>query len=257
MPETRKHIFLVPLKAINKDFLDDIRLLDHHASARFSFLLSIQDRNSYQEVIESEQFSESVIVIRPERYYNRTQHWEYIVKYAHENLTFDSFSYYFFGDTIKLDLFPDLNDTSEIYINDYYIDKWDELRENVTREKISKFPPQKIICHNLIMGRPLLAPLQKFIFDRKVANQIIFDHHKGYVCDQLMVNSLICAGNQIEFIKSPFYKINNKNRSYSASLSIFDMIKQQIYLYVKMRCIIGIPMVILRTLLKSFIKLIN
>lgn len=255
MPECRKHLFLVPLKTINEDFLDEIKLLDKYSSERFAFLLSIQDHNSYTKAVESEQFSDSVIIIHPEKYYERTQHWEYIVRYAHAHCLFDTFSYYFFGDMIRLDSFPELYGFDDIYINDYYIDSWERIKENTSSKMIANKSPKKIIRQNLIMGRPLLAPLQKIIFPRKVATQLTFDNKNSYVCDQLMMHSLISHGNNVVFIKSPFYKINNKNRSFSGSIRVTNMIKQQCYLYMKLRCLIGMPMIISRTLIKYFFKI--
>ena len=251
MSEDRRHIFLVPLKTINDDFLEEIRLLDSYKSEQFSFLLSIQDHNSYIKAISSDGFSKSVIFIRPDKYYDRTQHWEYIVKYAHANLYFDSFSFYFFGDTIRLCSFPVLHSTSHIFINDYYVDDWDNLKENITQAKVLKDYLGNIIRRNFILGRPLLAPLQKIIFTRNVAPQIIFDDQNPYVSDQLMLYDLIMNGNCVEFIKKPFYKINNRNRTYSGTIGI---IKQQVYLYIKVRCFIGIPVIITRTLIKKFLK---
>ena len=255
MPEYRKHVFLVPLKTINNDFLDEIKLLDKYSSERFTFLLSIQDHNSYTQAIESTRSSESIIVIRPDKFYDRTQHWEYIIRYAHENLSFESFSYYFFGDMIRLSSFPDLKNSSDIYINDYYIDSWDRVKENATYEVITNKNSEEIIRRNLVTGRPLLAPLQKIIFPRRVATQLKFDNNNSYVCDQLMMHTLISHGNNVVFIKSPFYKINNKSRSYSGSIGVIDIIRQQCYLYMKLRCLIGIPMIIGRTLVKFFFKI--
>ncbi|MDU5687310.1 MAG: hypothetical protein E6017_17060 [Kluyvera cryocrescens] len=255
MPECRKHIFLVPLKTINEDFLDEIKSLDKYSSERFTFLLSIQDYNSYNKVIESGQLSESVILIRPDKYYERTQHWEYIVRYAHAHFSFDSFSYYFFGDMIRLNSFPELQGYNDIYINDYYIDSWERVKENTSSNSIVNKSAKDIIRKNLIAGRPLLAPLQKIIFPRKVATQLIFDSKNSYVCDQLMMHMLISHGNNVVFIKSPFYKINNKNRSFSGTIGVADIIKQQCYLYIKLRCFIGIPMIISRTLIKFFLKI--
>ena len=255
MPKCRKHIFLVPLKTINEYFLDEIKSLDKFSNERFAFLLSIQDHNSYVKAVESGPYSESVIIIRPDKFYERTQHWEYVVRYAHEHFSFDSFSYYFFGDMIRLSSFPELRDCNDIYINDYYIDSWERVKENTSNEATENRSAKEIIRQNLIFGRPLLAPLQKIIFPRKVATQLIFDNHHSYVCDQLMMHQLISHGNNVVFIKSPFYKINNKNRSYSGTIRVTDIIKQQCYLYIKLRCLIGIPMIISRSLIKFVLKI--
>lgn len=254
MPECRRHIFLVPLKTINEDFLDEVKTLGSNAGERFLFLLSIQDHNSYLQAIEVCQRSINIKIIRPEKFYDRTEHWEYVTRYAHENIIFDTFSYYFFGDELRLESFPELDDKDDIYINDYCIDRWDDVKENTSHEKINALTTEKIIRQNLVLGKPLLAPLQKMIFLKKIAPQIVFDNHNSYVCDQLMLHYLIAGGNRAKFIKSPFYKINNENRSFSGTIKLRDVVKQQTYLYIKLRCFIGLPIILLRTLVKFFFK---
>ena len=79
---------------------------------------------------------------------------------------------------------------------------------------------------------------------------MIFEHKNSYVCDQLIIYYLIASGNKVKFIKSPFYRINSESRLFSATISFFDVIKQQLYLYAKLRCVIGFPMILLRTIFK-------
>ncbi|EPT3192642.1 hypothetical protein ACVQFQ_004493 [Yersinia enterocolitica] len=255
MPECRRHIFLVPLKEINESFLNEIKILASYKSEWISFLLSIQESNSYNWALETFKSSQNIVVVQPDEMYGRTQHWTFIVKYANKNLTFDSFSYYFFGDELRLKKFPLLDGKNDIYINDYHIDEWDKIKENASISEIKGQTPNLIIRKSIIAGKPLLAPLQKIIFSKNMTNKIIFTDEYSYVSDQLMIHDLICNGAKVGFIKSPFYKINTSNRNYSNAISVSEVIKQQIYLYIRLKCLIGIPMILMRTMVKHFFKI--
>ncbi|HFD2644239.1 TPA: hypothetical protein ACF2XQ_001714 [Escherichia coli] len=250
MYNCQRHIFLVPLKTVTGQFLDKIKTLSSNADSRFLFLLSIQDYSSYLQAVKNYLWAKNVRIISPRKFYDRTEHWEYITKYAYANIEYDTFSYYFFGDTLRLKSFPQITDESDIYINDYCIDFWVNVKENVSHKEIEKKTANEIIRNSLLMGRPLFAPLQKIIFKKRIVPQMIFEHKNSYVCDQLIIYYLIASGNKVKFIKSPFYRINSESRLFSATISFFDVIKQQLYLYAKLRCVIGFPMILLRTIFK-------
>ncbi|WP_419057388.1 hypothetical protein, partial [Kluyvera georgiana] len=108
MPECRQHVFIVPLKAIDESFLNNIKELASFKSERFLFVLSIQEQDSYIRAQEVFRMEENVYVLHPESTFERTEHWEYVVKFAVSYFEFDTFSYYFFGDDLDLSSFPDI-----------------------------------------------------------------------------------------------------------------------------------------------------
>lgn len=255
MPECRQHIFIVPLKTIDESFLRKIKELASLKPERFLFLLSIQEKNSYIRAREAFRMKDKVYVIHPESAFERTEHWEYVVKYAFSYLEFNTFSYYFFGDELDLSCFPDVENQADILLNDYFIDDWTHIKENVTAKMIDKFSPSELIRKNFMLGRPIFAPLQKIIFSRKIAGVMSFDCQHSYVSDQIMVHELTKESFTIQFIKEPFYKINKFNRNYSNSIKISEIIKQQLYLYFRVKCLMGIPAILLRTIVKYLFKI--
>ncbi|ECC5188941.1 hypothetical protein CS238_26395 [Salmonella enterica] len=250
MPDYYKHIFLVPLKEVNYDLLNKIKELSRYKTQQFGFLVSIQDVDSYKQCLAFFHSNHNIYVINPEQSYNRTHHWGYIIKYAKGNIKFDTFSYYFFGDEINLDKFPNITCRNDIYINDYYIDNWGNVKENASAKQLASKSFTYVLKKNFLFGKPMLAPLQKIIFSRTMAGSIFFDSQHSYVSDQLMIYHLINDGAKAKFIKQPFYKLNKKARAFSNCISLIDMLKQQIYLYIKLRCFAGVPMIMLRTIAK-------
>ncbi|EAA7242661.1 hypothetical protein FNH63_04410 [Salmonella enterica subsp. salamae] len=250
MPDYYKHIFLVPLKEVSYDLLNTIKGLSCYKSQQFGFIVSVQDMDSYEYCLAFFHSNHNIHVINPDQKYNRTHHWGYVIQRAKENIIFDSFSYYFSGDEINLDQFPNITCQHDIYINDYYIDSWENVKENVSAKQLASKSFTYVLKKNFLFGKPMLAPLQKIIFSRSMAGSIFFDSLHSYVSDQLMIHRLINDGAKAKFIKQPFYRLNKKSRAFSNRISLIDMLKQQIYLYTKIRCFAGTPMIVLRTIVK-------
>ncbi|MFI9883648.1 hypothetical protein OH464_04975 [Escherichia coli] len=253
MPDYYKHIFLVPLKEVNQNLLNKIKGLSCYKSQQFGFLVSVQDMDSYEQCLAFFHSDHNIHVIKPDQGYERTRHWGYVIEYAKENIKFDSFSYYFSGDDINLDKFPKITCRNDIYINDYYIDNWDNVKENASAQQLASKSFMCLLKKNFLLGKPMLAPLQKIIFSRTMAGSVFFDSPHSYVSDQLMIHRLINDGAKAKFIKQPFYKLNKNARAFSNRISLIEMLKQQIYLYIKLRCFAGIPMIMLRTMAKHFL----
>lgn len=253
MPDYYKHLFLVPLVKITPYLIKRIITLANYNAVQFAFVISIQGEESYNNAKIAFQKHKNIYLKKPDKKYDRAKHWSYIIDYAANKIQFDSFSYFFSGDDLDLDKFPVVSEKADIYINDYYINEWDNIKENASQKDIIQYPVKKIINKNLLLGKPILAPLQKIIFSSSIAKKIIFDAPHSYICDQLMVNSLIDHGAKARFIKQPFYKLNTHERIYSKKIVLQEILKQQIYLYVHLHCYIGIPMIMLRTLIKHFL----
>ena len=255
MPECRQHLFIVPLKGINECFLNNIKELASFKSERFLFVLSIQEQDSYIRAQEVFRMEENVYVIHPESTFERTEHWEFVVKFAVSYLEFDTFSYYFFGDDLDLSSFPDIKNQADILLNDYFIDDWAYIKENVSVKALKKHSAKEVIRKKFMLGQPICAPLQKIIFRRRIAAIMSFDCQHSYVSDQIMVHELIEKSFTIGFIKEPFYKINKINRNDTNSIKVSEIIKQQLYLYCRVKCLVGIPAILLRTIVKYLFKI--
>jgi len=246
-----KHIFLVPMKVADSETLSKIKEIYSKYSKEYGFLISMQTAD--EAIFYKNYFlnKKNVFVIHSEKKLSRTAHWEYVAKKSKEIALFETFSYYFSGDEINLENFPLLEKKSSIYINDYFISSWENIKENAGHEE--DLYSVNIIRKNLSLGKPLLAPLQKIVFTEEMANEINFNADYTYVCDQLMIFDFIKKGKKIEIIKSPFYKLNENKRNHQNTMTITEILKQQLYLYKHVNCYTGVPMIAIRTLLKYYI----
>ncbi|GKX58431.1 hypothetical protein [Leminorella grimontii] len=250
-----KHLFLIPLKNANSDLIYRLKEYASFNAEKFGFVVSIQDAMCYEQYISVFQLKKNIFLVNPKQDFERTEHWKFVIEYARENIIFDSFSYYFSGDELRLKGFPALGDDADIYVNDYFIDEWSNCKENASIEQINKKAFRDIVSNNLYKGKPILAPLQKIIFSNHMAEKIFFDNEYTFISDQLLIEQLIKSGAKAAFIKSPFYKLNKKERFYSNEIRLFEKIKQQIYLYAKFGCLLACPAIVLRTLIKHFFKI--
>ncbi|EOC1565854.1 hypothetical protein ACNY9Y_002537 [Cronobacter dublinensis] len=248
-----KHLFLVPLVKIDTLLIKKITSLAEYNPAQFLFVISIQNVEDYNNFFNFFKNYQNIYLTKPDKKYDRARHWAYIIDYAIKKIEFDSFSYFFSGDDLDLKKFPIISLKNDIYINDYYINDWRNIKENAAQKVIMEQPAKNIINKNLLLGKPILAPLQKIIFSRAVATGIFFDASHSYICDQLMVNTLIEQGAKVRFLKKPFYKLNTHERVYSKKIHLREILRQQIYLYMQLSCYIGIPMIMMRTLIKHFL----
>lgn len=253
MPEMQKHIFLIPLFDFDSHEFEKIIKIAKTAAQKFLFLISIQNLTSYNEYIDKLDAYSNIIAIHPPMIYSRTAHWSFIARYAYKNISFSSFSYVFKGDDIHINDFPENIYMQDILINDYYINNKNKIKENISNKFISKLSFSKKIYLNLLIGKPLLAPLQKIIFNKKVISDIYFDDSNPFIADQKMVFDLIEKGFSADFIKEPFYQLNTKCRFFSKKIKTREIIRQQIMLFHIYKCPLGIPAVILRTLLKQIL----
>ncbi|MCW0351353.1 hypothetical protein IAQ00_08355 [Pantoea ananatis] len=250
MLDTYDHLFLIPMKDVDIELINKVSDEYCEKSRRLSFLISLPNKKSADFCRSFFDKNENVHIIHPDSQLDRTAHWKFLVDNATRNFNFKTFSFYFCGDDLLLENFPSLEMDSDLYINDYFINSWVKLKENTSERELNIKSTEQIIKTNFIKGRPLLAPLQKIIFSKKTIHKIYFKEKYGYVSDQLMIYNLMESGFKIKFIKSPFYKLNEKKRAYLNTLSIFEIIKQQVYLYRKIKCYVGIPMIVLRTIVK-------
>lgn len=253
MLDKYEHVFLIPLNFIDIDFLQTVRTASRVNRRRFAFIISIYEKDSVNLSLGVMADEENVYVIKCEEKLSRTSHWEYIAKNASSILTFNTFSFYFSGDELSLPEFPKLYGKYDIYINDYFVNEWGNLKQNSKKHEVFSNDFKKIIKRNLLSGKPPLAPLQRIIFTRKVSEYLFFDYENAYISDQLMVTSLIKEGFTIKFIKKPFYKLNENKRSFYQSITFLEVLCQQINFYIQLKCYAGIPMVLLRSIYKKLI----
>lgn len=250
MPDTYDHLFLVPMKDIDIQLVKKISKEYCTKNNRFSFLISLPNKKSADFCKVFFKKNRNALIIHPDSQLDRIAHWKFLVDNATKYFNFKTFSFYFCGDDLLLENFPSFKSEKDIYINDYFINSWQNLKENASARQINARKTEEIIKKNLIKGKPLLAPLQKIIFSKKTMHDIHFQEENGYISDQLMIYNLLQNGHEAEFIKSPFYKLNESKRNYLNTLSKSEIIKQQIYLYSKVKCYTGIPMIVLRTVIK-------
>lgn len=194
-------------------------------------------------------FSEccNVFIVAPSKQLDRTEHWEFITAEAKKTIKFKTFSFLFCGDEIKVDSTPLNLSGADIYINDYFLNSWSRLKR-ITATNGTDFKHNLRL--NLYLGKPPLAPLQRIIFSHALIDLIKFNARYPYVCDQLLVHSLFKAGYNFTIIHQGFYKINSSARLYSKRIKTYEIIRQQLVMYISMKCYIGIPMLLVRTLSK-------
>lgn len=244
------HVFLCPLKFADEAFIRYILELSTCSTERFSFILSFPGKSITNELLKEIKNHRNIYVNLIKDDVGRCEHWQLLPSIIENFTDFDTFSYLFMGDEVLLNKFPETRIISkkDFYLNDYFLNDYARKKSSTY---IFDFNDNVISKINFLFGKPCFSPLQKIIFNKRTARAIIFNNNMPFVSDQLMVLELIKMGFSFEYIKVPFYKLNQKKRSYENKLSFSRKIKEQIYLYLQVGCYIGIPMVLIRTCLKK------
>ncbi len=236
--------------------IENLETLVKDIEGCFYFLISIQDEISYFSCRGSLIKYGNVKVINPCLNMERVSHWQYLVDYAANNFHFDSFSYVFSGDYLDISALIIDNDDADIKIYPYWIDG--KIKHDSINSLWGKyFGVKTVIYLNMLIGKPLLAPLQKIVFSKNTLRSVKFDVANPYVADQLMVFDLIQSGFTCRFGRHAFYEICSKKRIYSKSITALSILRQQYHLYAHVNCYIGIPFVFIRTLTKLLLKYIG
>lgn len=247
-----KHVFLCPLKNADENFISYILKVAEYSPERFSYILSFPGEPLQENLIKKINNSCNVYLNINNTEFSRCEHWQLLPQVIEKYTGHSTFSYLFMGDEIFLETFPHetLISGQDFYLNEYFLDDVQNVKSPL---KLINFldDNKKISKVNFLIGKPCYSPLQKIIFNKRVIGDIKFDPKMPFVSDQTMVHELISSGCSFEFISCPFYKLNQKNRSYEKTLSFSEKIRSQIYLYLKVRCYFGIPMVLIRTFLKK------